>query len=357
MKRISKVALIAGMALFAASLGSVAVGQRGADDAPLRNSPRSRSSQIVANNCLVALVEERNVPAEEAGVLVSVNVKEGDRVSAFKRRIPRLTPKALDRPGTVYPEDEIVPLAEIDKSLPLLQREVAAKEYVKAIDNAKNPVSIDYAKKQRDVARANFEKGAEANRRTKGAISEMELTQRKLEWEAGDLRIQQAEHDQKQATLDSNVKAAELANAEQAMDHRDIHSPIDGVVIEVYVHEGEWVRPGDPVFRIINLNKLRVQAHLDSAACDPKTVRGREVLVTTTLVDDNGGSREVSLPGRVVFVNPEIKSGGRFSVWAEVENKQANGDFILWPGMKADMIVDLNSTPKFNENVHVRSAE
>jgi multidrug efflux pump subunit AcrA (membrane-fusion protein) len=355
MRRITKVAVLACVALYAASMASVVVGQRAGDTA--RNAPRSRTGQIVAENCLVALVEERNVPAEEAGVLVGVNVKEGDRVSAFKRRIPRLTPKAHDPKGTVYPEDDIVPLAEIDKSLPLLQREVAAKEYIKAIDNAKNPVSIDYAKKQRDVAQANFEKGAEANRRTKGAISEMEMTQRKLEWEAGILRIQQAEHDQKQAILDSDVKAAELANAEQAMDHRDIHSPIDGVVVEVYVEEGEWVRPGDPVFRIINLDKLRVQANLNAAECDPKSVRGREVLVTTTLVDDNGGSREVSLPGRVVFVNPEIKSGGRFSVWAEVANQQANGDYILWPGTKASMTVDLNSTPKVNENVQTRRAQ
>ncbi|RIK78245.1 MAG: hypothetical protein DCC68_15700 [Planctomycetota bacterium] len=355
MKCLSKIAVVAGVCLFATSLASVVVGQRA--DAP-RALPSGRANQIVADNCLVALVEERNVPAEEAGVLVKVNVKEGDRVAAFKRRIPQLTPRALDPKGTVYPEDEIVPLAEVDKSLPLLQRQVAAKEYEKAIDNAENPVSIEYARKQRDVAQANFEKGAEANSKQRGAISQMEMVQRKLEWDAGELRIQQAEHDQKQAVLDANVKAAELANAEQAMNHRDIHSPIDGVVVQLYVHQGEWVRPGDPVFRIINLKKLRVQASLNTAECDPKSVRGREVRVTTTITDRDGNPRDVSMPGRVVFVNPEIKSGGRFAVWAEVENQQTpDGEYVLWPGMKASMVVDLNSTPKINENANLRRAE
>jgi multidrug efflux pump subunit AcrA (membrane-fusion protein) len=355
MKRFSKVAVVACVALFAASLGSVVVGQR--DETP-RSAARAQTGQITAENCLVALVEERNVPAEEAGVLVRVNVKEGDRVSAFQRRAPRLRPKSLDAKGTVYPEDQILPLAEIDKSLPLLQKQVAAKEYIKAIDNAENPVSIEYAKKQRDVAKSGFEIGAEANRRQKGAISEMEMTQRKLEWDAGDLRVDQAEHDRKQAVLDANVKEAELANAEQALNNRDIHSPIDGFVVQLYVHEGEWVRPGDPVFRIINLKKLRVQASLNTSECDPKSVRGREVQVTTTMTDRDGNSREASMPGRVVFVNPEIKSGGRFSVWAEVENQVSpDGEYVLWPGMKASMVVDLNSTPKLNENVHLRRAQ
>ncbi|MEX2186924.1 MAG: efflux RND transporter periplasmic adaptor subunit [Pirellulales bacterium] len=354
MKTTSKLAAIASVAVVAASLASVVVGQR---SNATRGSAQVSKSQITAENCLVALVEERNVPAEEAGVLVRTNVREGDRVAAFERRTPRLKPKSLDAPGTVYPEDSILPLAEIDKSLPLLQKQVAAKEYLKADGNYQNDVSVRYASKQADVAKTNYYKGLAVNDKNPGSISEMEILQRKLEWDAGILRIEQAEHDRNQAQLDANVKEAELANAEQAMDHRDIHSPIDGVVVQIYVHQGEWVRPGDPVFRIINLQKLRVQANLNIAECDPRSVRGREVTVTSTITDVNGDNRDESFTGRVVFVNPEVKSGGRFSVWAEVDNRQTpTGEYILWPGMKSNMVVDLTSTPKVNENATLRRA-
>ncbi len=352
MKTFSKLAVVACVAVSAASLASIVVGQR---STAARSATQVSRDQITADNCLVVLVEERNVPAEEAGVLVKVNVREGDRVTSFERRAPRLKPKSLEEAGTVYPEDNILPLAEIDKSLPMLQKQVAAKEYIKAIGNYKNDVSIRYAAGQRDVARSAWDIGNEANSKQPGSISFMEMRQRKLEVDAGDLRIEQAEHDRDQALLDANVKEAELANAEQAMDHRDIHSPIDGVVVQLYVHQGEWVRPGDPVFRIINLKKLRVQATLKVADCDPRTVRGREVSVTAAVTDANGKSQDVSLPGRVVFVNPELKAGGRFSVWADIENRQtADGEYVLWPGMKSSMTVDLTSTPKVNDNATLR---
>lgn len=355
MKTLSKLAAVACVAVVTASLASVVVGQRAN---PARGGTQATPQQITAENCLVALVEQRNVPAEEAGVLVKVNVREGDRVRAFERRAPRLKPKSLETNAPANPLDSVVPLAEIDKSLPMLQKQVAAREYIKAKKNFDNDVSVRFAMAQAEVAEANFLKGVEANKKSPGSIADMEIRQRKLEWDAGKLRIEQADHDREQALLDADVKEAELANAEQAMEHRDIHSPIDGVVVQVYVQQGEWVRPGDPVFRIINLAKLRVQATLKMEECDPHAVRGREVTVTTTFTDSNGNSREVSLPGRVVFVNPEIKAGGRFSVWAEVENRQTpDGEYVLWPGMKSDMVVDLTSTPKFNDNATLRPAQ
>lgn len=351
MTRFSKFAILICVAVTGLSVVSVVVGQRA--ESPRAASQRSRT-EVTADNCLVALVEERNVPAEEAGVLVRVNVKEGSRVTAFQRRAPRLIPKSLDPKGTKYPEDDIVPLAEVDKSLPLLQKGVAAKEYTKAFESYQNDVSVRYADAQMKVAKKNYERGLESNLKQRGSISDSEIEQRKLEWDAGKLRIEQAEHDQKQAELDAGVKEAELANAEQALDHRDIHSPINGYVVQIYVQQGEWVKPGDPVFRIINLDKLRIQANLNIADCDPNDVRGRAVTVTTKLTS----GEEVPLPGRVVFVHPEIKAGGRYSVWAEVQNKQtAGGEYVLWPGMKTTMTIDLTSQPQVNENARVKRGQ
>ena len=187
MTRLSKFAIVICVAVAGLSVVSVVVGQR--DEAPRTSAQRSRT-EVTADNCLVTLVEERNVPAEEAGVLVQVNVKEGSRVTAFQRRAPRLIPKSLDPKGTKYPEDDIVPLAEVDKSLPLLQKGVAAKEYTKAFESFQNDVSVRYADAQMKVAKKNYERGVESNLKQRGSISDSEIEQRKLEWDAGKLRIE-----------------------------------------------------------------------------------------------------------------------------------------------------------------------
>jgi multidrug efflux pump subunit AcrA (membrane-fusion protein) len=273
------------------------------------------------------------VPAEEAGVLTVMNVREGDEVIAFKRRPPRLKPNIA---GKARPEDKIRPLAEIDKSLPLLQRQVALNEFLKADEEAKNDVSVRYADAQSLVSKKAWDMGVAAVRRVPGALSQIELDKLELEFVAAKLKIEQSQHEQHVAALSATVKEAELANAEQSAEHRDIHSPIDGVVVQIYAREGEWVKPGDPVFRIINLKRLRVQASLNVADSNPADVVGKTVTVNATLT--NG--EQVTFNGAVTFVQPEIKTGGRFTVWAEVENRKAdNGQYVLMPGMQAAMTV------------------
>jgi multidrug efflux pump subunit AcrA (membrane-fusion protein) len=297
---------------------------------------RGSGNEPTASTCLVTLVEERNVPAEEAGVLTVMNVREGDEVTAFKRRPPRLKPSIPTKEGDKPTQDKVRPLAEIDKSLPMLQRQVALKDFLKADEEAKNDVNVRYADATSKVAKRTWDMSDAANLRTPGSVSPVEIDKLRLEYVASTLKIEQSRHDQNVAVLTAAGKEAELANAEQAAEHRDIHSPIDGVVVQIYAREGEWVKPGDPVFRIINLKRLRVQANLNVAECNPADVVGKTATVSATLTD----CEQVTFNGQVTFVQPEVKTGGRFTVWAEVENRKAdNGQYVLLPGMQASMTV------------------
>ena len=47
------------------------------------------------------------------------------------------------------------------------------------------------------------------------------------------------------------------------------------------------------------------------------------------------------LDGKIVFVSPLVQPGGEYLVWAEVENKQENGHWLLRPGLTATMTIQL----------------
>lgn len=294
--------------------------------------------RILAEGCLVSLIDDRSVPAKEAGALVKSNVKVGDEVRAGGPALGGDAERVAVAAAT-----PASPLAIVEYDIAAEQRNAAAAARDRALADAKNRISIEYAKSQRDVAKAQVDIYERANKRNERTIAELEMLKARLELRSAELSIEQAEHEfAKHATVAAE-KEAELRVAERSFEHREIYSPIDGVVVDVYVDEGEWVRPGDPVFRVVNLKRLRVQASLDIAEWSPSDIAGRSVEVEVLMA----GGKKQTFAGRIVFVNPEVKSGGRVSAWAEVENrKDARGHYQLLPGMKATMTVAAATTPK-----------
>ena len=45
--------------------------------------------------------------------------------------------------------------------------------------------------------------------------------------------------------------------------------------------------------------------------------------------------------GKVVFVSPLVSVGGNYDVFAEVNNRQEDGQWVLRPGLEATMTIHL----------------
>ena len=99
----------------------------------------------------------------------------------------------------------------------------------------------------------------------------------------------------------------------------------------VYRNHGEWVKPGEPVVRILRLDRLRVEGFLKSRDLTPG-LQGRTVKLVVDLPGDAG--REFL--GKISFVDPEVDPvNSQVRVWVEVQNQ----DLRLRPGMQAKMII------------------
>jgi len=280
-----------------------------------RASPAAEpdGTEPVLQRCLVSLIEEAKVPAREPGVLVELRIREGDVIEK----------------GAL--------IARIDDDQPQMERRKAKAEHDQAVVKAKSDVDVRYAVAAELVAEAEHKKALESHAKVPGSVTEVERDRLKLSEKKGELQIEQAELEQRLAALAAQSKEVEVLAAENAIDRRLIKSPLDGVVVQVFPHEGEWLQPGDPLARVVRTDRLRVEGYVDSARHDPAEVSGRPVTVEVMLA---GGRRE-SFKGRIVFTSPLVESGGDYRVFAEVENRQDPGSqlWLLRPGQTATMTI------------------
>ena len=273
----------------------------------------------VLSRCLVSIVEEARVPAREAGVLVELSVKEGDTVR---------------RGGAI---------ARIDDSQPRFEKQKASAEHDQAIARAKSDVDVRYSVAAEKVAEAEVEKAVASNRRIPGSVTQVELARLQLNQKKSELQIEQAQLERQLSSLDAQSKEVEVLAAENRIQRRQIASPIDGMIVQVYPHLGEWMQPGDPLARVVRTDKLRVEGYVDSSKHEPSMVHNRPVTVSVMFADE----REESFKGRIVFVSPLVEPGGDFRVWAEVENRQANNsvEWLLRAGQTATMTIHSTQPP------------
>ncbi|MCE9547999.1 MAG: HlyD family efflux transporter periplasmic adaptor subunit [Planctomycetia bacterium] len=262
-------------------------------------------------NCFAMIIEEADIPAKEAGVLSELKVHEGAKVRAGDL-LARL-------------EDS---RAEIDKKL-------ADFEFASAREKSENDINVRYAKAAADVAEAEFLASQEANKRVDNSVSRAEIRKLQLEHRRAVLQIEQSNLEQSMARHAAQAEGAKVEAAADNIRRRRITSPLDGTVVEVRRHLGEWVQPGETVMHVVRLDHLRVEGFA-KADGNPSTRIHQDQPVTVEL--EVGGERR-QLRGRVVFVSPLLQTGGNYRVWAEIENQAIEDRWLLQPGQPVAMTI------------------
>lgn len=276
-------------------------------------APRALSGDPrVVQNCLVTATYV-DVPAEEPGRLVTLHVKEGQFVK----------------------KSDV--LAQIDDRTPQMAKLVADAKLKAAKAEAENDVNIEYASASHQVAVADWKGAIDADTKQPGTIPRYEMRRYQLKWEESRLQIEQAKHEKVLATIKVGVQEAELQASEVDIERRKIMAQSEGVIEKRYKEEGDWVKPGDPVFRLLELKRLKVEGYVDALAFKQSDVIGRPVTFTCRLP----GGEEATFQGKIIDASRQISSGPRFQVKAEVENRQGSDYWLLNPGLEGDMTIDV----------------
>ncbi len=267
---------------------------------------------VEIDHCLISVIDEADVPAQEPGVLKEILMKEGRPVAA----------------------DDL--LAQIDDAVPRMEVQVARAKLAVAQVKAGNDINIRYAKAAADAAKAGYDRDAAANRKVPNSVPAEVLTEKLMEYIKAKLSIEQADLEQRIARHEVDVAKAEVEAAKEKVRRHQIRSPQAGVVDNVHRHAGEWVQQGDPVVHVIRLDHLRVDCFVNAVEHRPGEFIDCDARVSVAL---SGGGKSRTFPGKVVFVDPKIQAGGVFLVRVEVQNEKENEFWLLSPGQGATMTI------------------
>lgn len=283
----------------------------GMEAAPAAAPPKPNT--ITLPNCPVSIIDEAQVPARVQGQLLELAVREG----------------AMVKKGDV--------LGRIDDAV--LQKTLQVKQYQleAAKKEADNDVNVRYAKWSNLVADAEYQQAVEANNRAPAAVPQAEMRRLILERGKTALAIEQAAHDLEVAKLTVQVRQAELAEVEEQIAMYQIIAPLDGVVVKRFLHSGEWVKPGDAVFHVLRMDRLRIEGMVNAEQYLPGQLSDARAVFTVTL--PKLGRQQFQ--GQVVFVSPLVEVTGDFTVWAEVNNvwDEKTGAWLLRPGLTGELTI------------------
>lgn len=269
----------------------------------------------VLSPCYIKLKNENlvRIPAQEAGVLIEMPVREGSMVKAGQL------------------------LARVDDRDAKAQLRITENALKTATKRAEDDIEIRYAEAAADVAKANLLQDLEANQNHTGAVPEIEIRQKRLELQRAVLQGEKAAKDQVLAGLEADTKEAERDAAKEALLRRIVEAPFDGEVIETSRHESEWVNPGDLILKLARFDTLYVEGTVYANEYDRSELQGREVTVTVK----RARGRELKVTGKVVHVVPEVRSDRSYIVRAEIQNKREGESWAIQPGLEAKMKIHL----------------
>jgi multidrug efflux pump subunit AcrA (membrane-fusion protein) len=267
----------------------------------------------VTETCQINLNDEVELPAQEGGVIKEILVKEGQNVKVGEK------------------------LVQIDDDIPQQQLNVAKAELIAAEEKASNPIPKLYSEASLAVANAEYKVSEEANRKVKDSVPFVVLNKLYLQCKEASLSIEKAVMDTRIAEKERDVKKAQLAAAKASLEHRQLRSTLDGQVQKIKSHVGEWLQTGQTVLCIVQMDVLRAEVFLKPSEYAPAEVIQRPVTISADLAR----GRSVTFPGQIVFVDPKIRPDGKYLVRAEVTNRKENDQWLLRPGMKAQMTIKL----------------
>ncbi|MES2318582.1 MAG: efflux RND transporter periplasmic adaptor subunit [Pseudomonadota bacterium] len=182
---------------------------------------------------------------------------------------------------------------------------VAAGQVLARLDGADQGARMAQQQAMLDEANARLALAQKNNQNSQALLTQNYISQNSYDTTQNSVALAQA-----------SVKAAQaqLQLARNAMNDTQIRSPMSGVISKRHVQAGEKLSPDMPVFTIVNLQQLTLEAQVPASDI-PRVKVGQEVQFK---VD---GFQGRSFNGKVARINPTAEMGSRsMMVYISVDN-------------------------------------
>ena len=217
------------------------------------------------------------VSAETSGQLLSFKADEGQKLTA----------------------GQLVGVIDTTQ-LALQQRQLLAQRSGTASRVTEVGQQLDALRVQQDIAHRNYER---IQRLFKDeAATAQQLDQAERDYKVLTEQIQGAEAQQRTVAEDVKSTDYRLAQIGQQLAKSRLTSPVTGTVLARYADRGEFVQPGQPLYKVANLDSMILRAYVTETQL-AKVKIGAPANVSI----DAGSKTRHTLSGTVSWVSPEAE--------------------------------------------------
>jgi HlyD family secretion protein len=230
-------------------------------------------------------------------------------------------------------------IAIVDTSQLALQRaQIVAQREATGSRATEAARQISVLEIQRTIARRTYE-------RTRRLFSQKAATAPQLDQAERDYRVLGAQIEAARAQQQSVLRemssgTAQVAQIAERIGKSHIENPERGTVLATFVHAGEVVQPGQPLYRIANLDTLMLRAYVSETQLHSIRL-GQQVQVNV----DSSGNNVTALPGTISWISskaeftptPVQTRDERADLVYGVKILVANQGGVLKIGMPADV--------------------
>ncbi len=220
---------------------------------------------------------ETIVSSETAGKLLSMEVKQGDRLEAGKL------------------------IAQIDTT-ELMLKKLQTESQMLASETKKQNVSA-----QINVLQEQKKNALITQQRISKMFADKAATQQQMDDINGQINV--IDKQIQSTTTQFNLIGSEMVVIARQTDLLNeqlfrckIKSPVSGTVLETYLETGELATPGKPVLKMADLSNLELKVYVSGAQL-PKVKLGNEVKVLV----DSGIKEMLTLSGKISWVSSEAE--------------------------------------------------
>jgi HlyD family secretion protein len=229
--------------------------------------------------------------------------------------------------------------AVVDTTALVLQaRQIAAQRATSVLRVGEVEKQIGVLEAQRAIAQRAYE-------RTKRLFDQQAATAQQLDQAERDYRtliaqIEATRAQQRTAAQDIASADARVAQIRDQISKARVINPVSGTVLATYVKAGEVVQPGQPLYRIADLDTLELRAYVNEAQLSQVKL-GQVVQISI----DAGGDTRRTMPGTVSWVSSQAEftptpiqtRDERSNLVYAVKVRVANRGGVLKIGMPADV--------------------
>lgn len=237
--------------------------------------------------------------------------------------------------GSVVQKGDL--LLKIDDRLAVAELAVAKKEHEAAQAQGKQTAEIEYAKLASAVSREEYNEYKDLFERSKSA-SFSEVRKKKLEADRAAAGVKVAEVNHQKDEFSAEVAREKVGAASVQLELRKVTAPRGGVIVERLRDQGEWIKAGEPIFRLLDLSEMKVEAQVSPGGSSIASLQNAPMKIRVPI----GGEQELVFDARIDFVSSEIEVNGDVRVWARIQNQMLGDSWVLRDGAfcSADISVD-----------------